>query len=157
MEPELFLLEMAESEECNKIMYKRLAIHKYIGLYYAMKHERGVIDPFMIPFRDFVKTKIAENGLDIDELMKYMIENDQSNCALFAATTMFKPKKEISSDAYYNAIAKYKILTPFVDDIDMNKVALIVVSFVFDNLYPSKVDIADVVGKEELAYPINMD
>ena len=51
MEPELFLLEMAESEECNKIMYKRLAIHKYIGLYYAMKRERGVIDPFMIPFR----------------------------------------------------------------------------------------------------------
>ena len=34
MEPELFLLEMAESEECHKIMYKRLAIHKYIGLYY---------------------------------------------------------------------------------------------------------------------------
>ena len=75
MEPELFLLEMAESEECNKIMYKRLAIHKYIGLYYAMKRERGVIDPFMIPFRDFVKTKIAENGIDIDELMKYMIMN----------------------------------------------------------------------------------
>ncbi len=155
MEPELFLLEMAESEECNKIMYKRLAIHKYIGLYYAMKRERGVIDPFMIPFRDFVKTKIAENGIDIDELMKYMIENDQSNCALFAATTMFKPKKELSSDAYYNAIAKYKIITPFVDDIDMNKVALIVVSFVFDNLYPSKIDITDVVGKEEFAYPIN--
>ena len=61
MESELFLLEMAESEECNKIMYKRLAIHKYIGLYYAMKHERGVIDPFMIPFRDFVKMKIVEN------------------------------------------------------------------------------------------------
>lgn len=41
-------------------MYKQLAIHKYMDSIYAMKRERGVIDPFMIPFRDFVKTKIAD-------------------------------------------------------------------------------------------------
>ena len=58
MEPELFLLEMAESEECQKIMYKRMAIRKYIGLYYAMKDERGVIDSFMVPFRDLVKEQL---------------------------------------------------------------------------------------------------
>lgn len=155
MEPDLFLIEMAESEECNKIMYKRLSIHKYIGLYYAMKCERYVIDPFMIPFRDFVKEQMVENRVDVDELMKYMIENDQSNCSLFVATTMFKPKKGISSEVYYNAIAKYKIVTPFADDIDINIVALMVVSFVFDNLHPSKVDINDIVGKEEFLYPTN--
>ena len=30
-----------------------------------------------------------------------------------------------------------------------------VVSFVFDNLYPSKVDINDIVGNEEFLYPTN--
>lgn len=70
MEPELFLLEMAESAECNKIMYKRLAIHKYIGLYYAMKHERGVIDPFMIPFRDFVIATCVNLSIDKSYLPK---------------------------------------------------------------------------------------
>ncbi len=65
MDPEIFFLEMAETEECQKIMYKRMAIRKYVGLYYAMKNERGVIDPFMVPFRDFVKEQIQLNNVDI--------------------------------------------------------------------------------------------
>ena len=110
MEPELFLLEMYESEECQKIMYKRLAIQMFIGLYYAMKPERGVIDPFMIPFRDYVKSQIAAKEINVDELLKYMIENDESNCALFLATTMFKRKEDLSEYAYYDAIARYKVI-----------------------------------------------
>ena len=47
MKVEDFLLEIAESDECKKIMYKRLSIHMYIGLYYSMKPERGCIDPFI--------------------------------------------------------------------------------------------------------------
>lgn len=35
----------------------------------------------------------------------------------------------------------------FVEFVDMNSIALIVVSFVFDNLYPNKVDVRDIVGK----------
>lgn len=155
MDPELFLLEMAESEECHKIMYKRLAIRMLIGLYYAMKPKRGVIDPFMIPFRDFVKEQISANKVDVDELMKYMIENDKSNCALFSATTMFTPKKELTGNNYYAAIAKYKILTPYVEKVDLDVLALIVVSFVFDNLHPSRIDIREIVSKEEFSYPVN--
>lgn len=95
MEPVLFLLQMYESEECQKIMYKRLAILMFIGLYYAMKPERGVIDTFMIPFRNYVKKQIAAKDVDIDELLRYMIENDKSNSALFSATTMFKRNKNL--------------------------------------------------------------
>ena len=97
MDPELFLIEMSETEECKKIMYKRMAIRKFIGLYYAMKNERGVIDPFMIPFRDLVKERIVDNNVDIDSLLKYMIDNDESNCALFLTTTLFVPQKGLSS------------------------------------------------------------
>lgn len=35
----------------------------------------------------------------------------------------------------------------FVEFVDMNSIALVVVSFVFDNLYPNKVDVRDIVGK----------
>ncbi len=155
MEPELFLLEMAESEECKKIMYKRLAIRMLIGLYYAMKPERGLIDPFMIPFRDYIIRQIEKQNINIDELLKYMIENDQANCSLFLASTLFKPQNGLSSLEFMSKVAAHKIITPFTDMVDMDVLALIVVSFVFDNLYESKIDIKEIIGREEFLYPTN--
>ncbi len=155
MEPELFLLEMAESDKCQEIMYKRLSIHMYIGLYYSMKPERGCIDPFMIPFRDYVKEQIQAKNIDIDCLINYMIDNDESHCALFLTTTLFTPKKGLTSLNYAGAIAEHKIISPFVDLIDMDIVGLIVVSFVFDNIYPRNIDISDIIGKEIFAYTTN--
>lgn len=55
MEPELFLLEMAETEECKSITYKRLAIREFMGLYFSRKRKIGQIDPFMIPFGEVIK------------------------------------------------------------------------------------------------------
>lgn len=155
MEPELFLLEMAESDKCQEIMYKRLSIHMYIGLYYSMKPKRGCIDPFMIPFRDYVKEQIQAKNIDIDCLIKYMIDNDESHCALFLTTTLFTPKKGLTSLNYAGVIAEHKILSPFVDLIDMDIVGLIVVSFVFDNIYPRNIAISDIIGKEIFAYTTN--
>lgn len=60
MKIEDFLLEIAESDECQKILYKRFSIKMSIGLYYSMKPDRGCIDPFMISFRDFVKEQIKK-------------------------------------------------------------------------------------------------
>ena len=130
MDIEEFLLEMADSDECRRINYKRLAIRKYIGVYYAQKPVSGEIDSFMIPFRDYVRHKIEEHGIDIDVLAKYMISTDESNCALFAFTTRFKPKNSITSYQYYDAIARYQIISPFVCSVDMDAFALIVVSYV---------------------------
>lgn len=155
MEPELFLLEMAETEECKSITYKRLAIREFMGLYFSQKRKIGQIDPFMIPFGEIIKNSIKEYEVNIDDLVKYMIDNDKSNCALFAATTWFKPKAELSSGAYYLAIAKYKIITPFVEEVDLDAVALMVVCFVFDNLTPTKIDIREFVKEEVFAYPTN--
>ena len=90
------------------------------------------IDSFMIPFRDYVKCKIEEYGIDIDLLAKYMISTDKSNGALIAFTTRFKPKNGITSYQYYDAIERYQIISPFVCSVDMDAVALIVVSYVFD-------------------------
>ena len=60
MEPEAFLLEMSESKKCKEIIYKRIAIRMYIGIYFAMKPDRGCIDNFMIPFRDFIKEQFKD-------------------------------------------------------------------------------------------------
>lgn len=154
MDIEEFLLEMADSDECRRINYKRLAIRKYIGVYYAQKPVPGKIDSFMIPFRDYVKCKIEEYEIDIDALAKYMISTDESNCALFAFTTRFKPKKGITSYQYYDAIARYQIISPFVCSVDMDVVALIVVSYVFDNLTSRKIDISEIVNDEVFSYEV---
>ena len=155
MDIEEFLLEMADSDECRKINYKRLAIREYIGIYYAQKLVPGEIDSFMIPFRDYVKCKIEEYGIDIDVLAKYMISTDKSNCALFAFTTRFKPKNDITSYQYYAAIARYQIISPFVCSVDMDAFALIVVSYVFDNLASRKIDISEIVNDEVFSYEVN--
>lgn len=155
MDVEEFLLEIAESDECKRINYKRQAIQKYIGIYYAEKPVRGEIDAFMIPFRDSVKCKLEEYQIDIDALAKYMISTDESNCALFAFTTRFKPKSDITSYQYYDAIARYQIITPFTDYVDMDTYALIVISYVFDNLTSRKIDISEIVNDEVFAYEIN--
>ena len=130
MDVESFLIEIAGSEAYQKIAYKRLSIGMFIGLYYMMKPEKGCIDPFMIPFRDFIKEQIYEKQIDIDALLKYMIENDQSNSSFFLAATLFKRKSELSEYEFFNAIAKDKIITPFVESVDQDVLALIVVSFV---------------------------
>lgn len=155
MDIEEFLLEMADSDECRRINYKRLAIRKYIGVYYAQKPVSGEIDSFMIPFRDYVRHKIEEHGIDIDVLAKYMISTDESNCALFAFTTRFKPKNSITSYQYYDAIARYQIISPFVCSVDMDAFALIVVSYVFDNLTSRKIDISEIVKDEVFSYEVN--
>lgn len=109
----------------------------------------------MIPFRDYVKCKIEEYGIDIDVLAKYMISTDKSNCALFAFTTRFKPKNDITSYQYYAAIARYQIISPFVCSVDMDAFALIVVSYVFDNLASRKIDISEIVNDEVFSYEVN--
>lgn len=155
MDIESFLIEMAESEAYQKIAYKRLSIGMFIGLYYMMKPEKGCIDPFMIPFRDFIKEQICEKQIDLDALLKYMIETDQSHSSVFLAATLFKRKSELSENEFFNAIAKYKIITPFTEMVDLDVLALIVVSFVCDNLYDGKLDIREIVDKEDFIYPIN--
>lgn len=155
MEPELFLLKMAESEECKRIAYKCLAIRRLIGLHFTLKAERGSIDPFMIPFRDYIIGQMEETHIDVDELIKYMIENDVSTCVLFLTSSLFKPKKELSSSELMCAINEHKIITPFVEAVDMNVISLIVISFVFDNLCSRKIDIREIVEKEEFRYNTN--
>lgn len=152
---EEFLLELAETKECKKISYKRLAIRKYIGLYYAEKPVRWEIDPFMIPFRDYTKNVLLDKAINIDELAKYMISTDKSNCALFAFSTLFKHKPEISENQYLDAVAKYQVITPFVEEIDMDTYSLIVCAYIFDNIMTTSVSITEIVKGEIFLYETN--
>lgn len=155
MDIELFLLEIAESDECKAISYKRLAIRELLGIYYSQKRKIAEIDPFMIPFGELIKKKIKISHINIDELVKYMIENDPSNCALFAASTWFTPKRGISSGEYMCIVAKQKIITPYIDNIDLDAISLMVVCYVFDNLTPTTIDISEIIKGENFGYPTN--
>ena len=90
-----------------------------------------------------ILTQVSEN--------MYILCSTLDGCVRYApmyihSFRLIAPRKLLEAQLFNQQYQNYE---------DMNKVALIVVSFVFDNLYPSKVDIADVVGKEEFAYPIN--
>lgn len=155
MTPEDFLLEMAEREECQSVMYKRISIRMPIGLYNSRRANIYRIDSWMIPLAKVIKNKLEQNIVDIDALLKYMIENDKTNCALFAATTWFKPKEGISFESYASYIARDKIISPFVENIDLAVFSTIVVSFIFDYFRPTTIDISEIVKNEIFTHPTN--
>lgn len=94
MTPEDFILEMAGCKECQAAMYKRMSITMLMGLYISHRDDVDQLDSWMIPFRDAIKRELEQNKVDIDALLKYMIENDRANFALFAASSWLKPKRE---------------------------------------------------------------
>lgn len=155
MTPEDFLLEMAEREECQSVMYKRMSIHMHIGLYNSRRDNIYQIDSWMIPLAKIIKNQLEQKVVDIDDLLKYMIENDETNCALAAATTWFKPKEGISFGAYASHIERDKIISPFVENIDLAVFSTIVVSFIFDYFRPTTMDISEIVKNEIFTHPTN--
>lgn len=155
MEAELFILELAECEECQKIMYMRMAIRESMGFYYSKIIRRKIADPFTISFRNYVKERIKSDNVDIDELYKYMLSSDKPTWTLYLATLLFAPKKGLSFLEFGSDIAEYECLTPYVDEVDMDSFSLIVVSFVLDNFYPRTLDIREIVKGETFKYPTN--
>ena len=155
MEAELFILELAECEECQKIMYMRMAIRESMGFYYSKIIRRKIADPFTISFRNYVKERIKSDNVDIDELYKYMLSSDKPTWTLYLATLLFAPKKGLSFLEFGSDIAEYECLTPYVDEVDMDSFSLIVVSFVLDNFYPRTLDIREIVKGKTFKYPTN--
>lgn len=155
MTPEDFLLEMAEREECQSVMYKRMSIRKPIGFYHSRKINIYQIDPWMIPFGKVIKSKLEQNVVDVDALLKYMIETEKSGWVLFAATTWFKPKEGISFEDFLSYVSRDKILSPFVENIDFAVFSTIVESFIFDYFRPATMDISEIVENEIFTYPTN--
>ena len=155
MEAELFILELVECEECQKIMYMRMAIHDSIGYYYSKIRKRKLADPFKIPFGNYVKERIKSDNVDIDELYKYMLCSGKPAWTLYLATMLFAPKKGLSFLEFSSKIEEYECLTPYVDEIDMDAFSSIVVSFVLDNFCPRTIDIKEIVKGEIFKYPTN--
>lgn len=86
------------------------------------------------------------------ELLKYMIENDKSNFMVFLINILYKLKKE-------NAVTPSKNVTnKIISLIDLSNTeifAIIVISFLFDNLIDNNNDIRTIVNNEEFIYPTN--
>ena len=154
MTPEDFILEMAGCEECQAAMYKRMSITMLMGLYISHRDDFNQMDSWMIPFRDAIKRELEQNKVDIDALLKYMIENDSANFASVAAESWFQPKEGISSGAFSSYISKNKKILPYVDKLDLDVFSVIVESFIFDYFKPT-MNISEIIGKEVFTYPTN--
>ena len=152
MDPTMFLLELLESKECKEIEYKRLAIRMYMGIYYSHKPKIGRIDSFMIPFVMKIKYGLEQRKVNIDELVSCMLDSDTSGCTYFALTTWFKYKEGLSFEKICSLISKHKVITPYIDSVDVDSLALIVANYIFDNLTSRKLDIESIVKHELFSY-----
>lgn len=155
MDPELFLLELSETPECQSIMYKRMSINMFIGFYYSGVNDSTQIDKFMIPFRERIKKELLANNVNYNELLIYMLHNDKSGYTQFLASTKLKRKADISYSNFLSIIMDKKTIAPYVEEINVDVLLLIIISFVFDNLQPSQMDITDLVNDEVFIYPTN--
>ena len=155
MTPEDFILEMAGCKECQAAMYKRMSITMLMGLYISHRDDVDQLDSWMIPFRDAIKRELEQNKVDIDALLKYMIENDRANLALFAASSWLKPKEGIGWGTFFINVSTDKKISPFVEDLDLDIFSVIVESFIFDYFKPAIMNISEIVGKEVFTYPTN--
>lgn len=109
MDPELFLLQMSEIDECQQILYKCSTIQQCMGFYYSNK---SCVDPFMAPFAHIIKAHLVKGTVDIDDLFGYMLGHPGFGWVLYAATTKFIPKANMDFLEFTSAIEQTKKLTP---------------------------------------------
>lgn len=154
---EEFLLDIVECDLCASIYYKRLSIQKPLGAIYAGSRNPQYILPFMIPLRDYIRDKIINDSIDVDELYRYIWKNEKLNYVHFAACVRFQRQekyKAVDSLLFFNLFeAGCKLTDFFVVDLDV--LAIMVECYVLDELITLKIDIEDIIQKEQFAYPTN--
>lgn len=152
MDPELFLLKMSDTDECQQILYKFLTIQECMGFYYSGKSH---VDPFMVPFAHAIEDHLLKGTVDIDDLLMYMLEQPNSSWVLYAATTKFTPKDGMDSLEFMSTIMREKRLTPYTGKVDMDVFTLIVASFIIDSICTHRLDISEIINGEVFAYATN--
>jgi hypothetical protein len=106
MNAEDFSLLLSESKECQNVEYRSFAITALIGFHIDWNNpEKRLEEPF-IPLKNLIKYELEKNDIDIDELVKYMIQTDSSNFVLFALNARFKRKENMSELDYLAAISR---------------------------------------------------
>ncbi|MBQ6380953.1 MAG: hypothetical protein IJJ41_05075 [Clostridia bacterium] len=153
MDLELFFLELSNSQECQKILPICWTISG-MGVYYAKKHDR-CIEPFMFPLINHVKNIMRKENIDVDQVINYIISNDRTCSFLCLIPNYFKRKKYLSYEEFLTKTIEQKIITPFIDDINYDSVALMISVFVIDNLCTKIIDINLLVKNEQFIYPTN--
>lgn len=155
MDLEEFLLTLADSEECKKITYRVQTISEPMRFYIDWDLKSNKIDDFLISFRDYIASEILRAGINVDDLFKYMVQTDASNCTLFSVVRVFKHKRDIGDLQYLDLVSKNQVITPYVDELDIYDFAVMVEAYIFDILVSKKVSIKEIVKNELFAYETN--
>ena len=131
MDLEEFLLTLADSEECKKITYRVQTISTPMRFYIDWDLKSNKIDDFLISFRDYIASEILRAGINVDDLFKYMVQTDASNCTLFSVVRVFKPKRDIGELQYLDLVSKNQVITPYVDELDIYDFAVMVEAYIY--------------------------
>lgn len=155
MNAEDFLLFLSESKECKDVEYRSFAITEWMGFHIDWDNPEKRLESPFIPFKDVIKSRLKNGDVDIDELVKYMIQTDKSNFVLFALSARFKRKENMSELDYFTAISREQILTPFVDEINMDDFSFVVEAYILDNLVSKRRNLLDITIGEIFEYKTN--
>ncbi len=150
---ETFFLDIAESQEFSNIEYLFFTIRRGALEYISRKREADV-EPFMRPLHDFIKNEFTRSCLEIDDLLSYMLENDDHGWSFFFMLTFFKRKEGISEGTYYSAVSSRTNISSFVEW-DLDRFATLILGFSIDKFRKHRIDIREIVGYEKFAYETN--
>ncbi len=127
---ETFFLDIAESQEFSNIEYLFFTIRRGALEYISRKREADV-EPFMRPLHDFIKNEFTRSCLEIDDLLSYMLENDDHGWSFFFMLTFFKRKEGISEGTYYSAVSSRTNISSFVEW-DLDRFSTLILGFSID-------------------------
>lgn len=150
---ELFLSDIAESDQFQKIKYIFFTIPKS-SLEYIARFRNGKTDLFMIPLQEYIKSKFEESDIDVDNLFKYMIDYDSNGWVWGFAVTLFKRKDTVSELYYVRAITNEKKISPYIEW-DSNLYSGLILGFVMDFFSDRTINIKNMIRDECFYYQTN--
>lgn len=148
-----FLLCILESQEFDKVSYIFFNIRKS-PLDYITRKRQVEIEPFMKPLYGYIKEKLINLKLDIDDLLSYIIEKDDHSWCFHFILTRFKRKENVEEFDYYNTVALGKNISSLIE-LDYDILAILVLGFSISYFSKSIIDIEEIVQKEVFAYQTN--
>lgn len=154
MDIEDFLIMLTDTDEYKDIYYKCFSMDISIGFLCTTLNKHEKIYSFITSLKNRVKIELLNNSINIDNLFEYIV-NDKYTWMLNGVYALFNKKSNITDFEYLSNIAKGKVITPYIEDFDIDKFAYLITAYILDSLGDKKLNIKNIIGQEIFNYPTN--
>ncbi|BCN31014.1 hypothetical protein [Anaeromicropila herbilytica] len=141
-EIESFLLAITESEQYLSKEYLVHAIRKSFLHYLSDSRVKGFETPlFLRELIEYVDSRFEESNITASNMLDYMHCNDEHNWIMYYDSVFLRPPKKYSSNG--------------VVECDRKLFMLVLTGFIFDYFRNDKIDIQEIIEREDLSYETN--